>query len=75
MSVNRLAPLVVPAAKQHTATVIFIHGLGDTAYSWALAVDNWRRGQQLDEVKFILPHAPIIPITSVSVLPCHWCGG
>ncbi|KAJ4129450.1 hypothetical protein NW765_016323 [Fusarium oxysporum] len=67
MSVNRLAPLVVPAAKQHTATVIFIHGLGDTAYSWALAVDNWRRGQQLDEVKFILPHAPIIPITS--------CGG
>ncbi|PNP60594.1 hypothetical protein FNYG_14672 [Fusarium nygamai] len=64
MSVNRLAPLVIPAAKQHTATVIFVHGLGDTAHVWASAVENWRRGQQLDEVKFILPHAPRIPITS-----------
>ncbi|KAH7208483.1 acyl-protein thioesterase 1 [Fusarium redolens] len=63
MSVNRLAPLVVPAAKQHTATVIFVHGLGDTGHGWALAVENWRRGQQLDGVKFILPHAPRIPFT------------
>ncbi|KAH6885340.1 Phospholipase/carboxylesterase/thioesterase [Thelonectria olida] len=63
MSVNRLAPLVVPAAKQHTATVIFAHGLGDTGHGWASAVENWRRRQRLDEVKFILPHAPRIPIT------------
>ncbi|KAH7112660.1 Phospholipase/Carboxylesterase-domain-containing protein [Dactylonectria macrodidyma] len=67
MSVNRLAPLVVPAAKQHTATVIFVHGLGDTGHGWALAVGNWRRGQQLDEVKFILPHAPRIPFTFVAL--------
>ncbi|KAM7205595.1 Phospholipase/carboxylesterase/thioesterase [Rhypophila sp. PSN 637] len=59
----RQAPLVFPAAARHTATVIFVHGLGDTGYGWADAVENWRRRQRLDEVKFILPHAPSIPIT------------
>ncbi|KAK8104007.1 acyl-protein thioesterase 1 [Apiospora kogelbergensis] len=57
------APTALPPAKKHTATVIFIHGLGDTGYGWADAVENWRRRSRLDEVKFILPHAPQIPIT------------
>lgn len=69
MSVHRLAPLVVPAAKQHTATVIFVHGLGDTGRGWVSTVENWRRRQRLDEVKFILPHAPRIPITVVGQCP------
>jgi hypothetical protein len=60
------APLVFPAASKHTATVIFSHGLGDTGHGWAMAVENWRRRQKLDDVKFILPHAPSIPITVVS---------
>ncbi|KAM5348870.1 hypothetical protein ACJ41O_008693 [Fusarium nematophilum] len=63
MSTNRIAPLVFPAASRHTATVIFVHGLGDTGHGWASAVENWRRRQRLDEVKFILPHAPQIPIS------------
>lgn len=62
-----IAPLVFPAASRHTATVIFVHGLGDTGHGWASAVENWRRRQRLDEVKFILPHAPQIPISVVSV--------
>ncbi|CAK7232599.1 hypothetical protein SBRCBS47491_008326 [Sporothrix bragantina] len=61
---SRLAPLVFPAAgPRHTATVIFAHGLGDSGHGWASAVENWRRRQRLDEVKFVLPHAPAIPIT------------
>ncbi|EWG45810.1 acyl-protein thioesterase 1 [Fusarium verticillioides 7600] len=56
-------PLVFPAASRHTATVIFVHGLGDTGHGWASAVENWRRREKLNEVKFILPHAPEIPIT------------
>ncbi|KAJ4266528.1 hypothetical protein NW762_004515 [Fusarium torreyae] len=63
MSSGRIAPLVFPAASRHTATVIFVHGLGDTGHGWASAVENWRRRQKLDEVKFILPHAPQIPIS------------
>ncbi|KAI1246603.1 hypothetical protein MGN70_013504 [Eutypa lata] len=62
-SIRRLPPLVFPAASRHTATVIFIHGLGDTGHGWASAVENWRRRSRLNEAKFILPHAPQIPIT------------
>jgi hypothetical protein len=67
-SVRRTAPLVFPAVGRHTATVIFAHGLGDTGNGWASAVEHWRRRQKLDEVKFILPHAPQIPITVVRSL-------
>ncbi|KAK4043790.1 Phospholipase/carboxylesterase/thioesterase [Parachaetomium inaequale] len=65
-SIVRAPPLLFPATARHTATVIFVHGLGDTGHGWAGAVENWRRRQRLDEVKFILPHAPAIPIT------CNW---
>ncbi|KAL2149958.1 hypothetical protein VTH82DRAFT_7634 [Thermothelomyces myriococcoides] len=65
-SITRAPPLLFPATARHTATVIFVHGLGDTGHGWASAVENWRRRQRLDEVKFILPHAPAIPIT------CNW---
>ena len=30
IAMAQLAPLVVPALKKHTATVIWAHGLGDT---------------------------------------------
>ncbi len=63
--VRRAPPMVFPAAGgRHTATVIFAHGLGDSGAGWAPAVENWRRRQRLDEVKFVLPHAPVIPITA-----------
>ncbi|KAL2114778.1 hypothetical protein VUR80DRAFT_88 [Thermomyces stellatus] len=64
MSATRKASLVVPAVARHTATVIFAHGLGDTGHGWASFVENWRRRQRLDHVKFILPHAPTRPITA-----------
>ncbi|KAI1140640.1 Phospholipase/carboxylesterase [Hypoxylon sp. FL0543] len=64
MAMRMAPPLLFPAAAKHTATVIFVHGLGDTGYGWASAVENWRRRQRLDEVKFILPHAPRIPVTA-----------
>lgn len=64
-SVRRAAPLVFPAVSRHTATVIFVHGLGDTGHGWSDAVEMWRRRQKLNEIKFILPHAPVIPITMV----------
>ncbi|CAI4210836.1 unnamed protein product [Parascedosporium putredinis] len=64
MAPSRRASLIIPAAAKHTATVIFAHGLGDTGYGWQSAVENWRRRQRLDHVKFILPHAPSMPITA-----------
>ncbi|CAI7567969.1 Phospholipase/carboxylesterase [Penicillium manginii] len=57
------APYVVPALKKHTATVIMAHGLGDSGAGWMALAQNWRRRGMFDEVKFIFPNAPSIPIT------------
>ncbi|KAM4066044.1 phospholipase/Carboxylesterase [Hirsutella rhossiliensis] len=62
-SIRRTAPLVFPAVGKHTATVFFAHGLGDSGAGWADAVQHWRRKRRLDEVKFVLPNAPVMPIT------------
>jgi predicted esterase len=58
---------------KHTATVIFCHGLGDTGHGWADAVQHWVQKRRLNEVKFILPHAPHIPISVVCLIlePIH----
>jgi len=56
-------PLIVPAVKRHTATVIMAHGLGDSGAGWVSLAENWRRRQKFDEVKFIFPNAPTIPVT------------
>ncbi|KAF7595009.1 hypothetical protein BBP40_007610 [Aspergillus hancockii] len=57
------APFVVPALKKHTATVIMAHGLGDSGAGWMGLAQNWRRRGMFDEVTFIFPNAPAIPIT------------
>ncbi|PQK14086.1 hypothetical protein BB8028_0004g10160 [Beauveria bassiana] len=62
-SIRRAAPMVFTPSGRHTATVIFIHGLGDSGHGWADAVQQWQGRNKLNEVKFILPHAPAIPIT------------
>ncbi|KAH8717027.1 Phospholipase/carboxylesterase/thioesterase [Phaeosphaeriaceae sp. PMI808] len=57
------APMIVPALKNHTATVIVAHGLGDSGAGWLFLAENWRRRAKFEEVKFIFPNAPNIPIT------------
>ncbi|KAI0711048.1 Phospholipase/carboxylesterase [Cerioporus squamosus] len=54
---------VAPRAK-HTATVIFIHGLGDTGAGWQPVAEMFARDSNLQHVKWILPHAPIAPVTA-----------
>ncbi|KAK2879995.1 hypothetical protein FQN49_000688 [Arthroderma sp. PD_2] len=58
-----VAPFVVPALKRHTATVIMAHGLGDTGAGWMMIAQNFRRRGLYDEVSFVFPNAPSIPIT------------
>ncbi|OAT13374.1 acyl-protein thioesterase 1 [Blastomyces gilchristii SLH14081] len=57
------APLVVPALTRHTATVIMAHGLGDSGAGWIMLAHNFRRRGLFNEVAFIFPNAPAIPIT------------
>jgi hypothetical protein len=61
--------LIIPAVTKHTATVIMAHGLGDSGAGWASLAENWRRRQKFQEVKFIFPNAPNIPISVVSSSP------
>ena len=77
------APLVVPSLKKHTATVIVAHGLGDSGAGWYVTMfyveetwltvyriflaENWRRRSKFEEVSFIFPNAPNIPITLVAI--------
>lgn len=55
--------LIVPAVKKHTATVIMMHGLGDTGAGWVTLAENFRRRRKFEEVAFVFPNAPTIPIT------------
>ncbi|OAP56775.1 hypothetical protein AYL99_08887 [Fonsecaea erecta] len=55
--------LIVPALKKHSATVIMAHGLGDSGAGWVSLAETWRRRGKFEDVKFIFPNAPNIPIT------------
>jgi len=63
MSAAALKYLTVNATTKHTATVIFVHGLGDTGYGWKPFADLCNRDPDLSHVKWILPHAPSQPVT------------
>ncbi|XP_969230.1 acyl-protein thioesterase 1 [Tribolium castaneum] len=53
------APIVIAATAKHTATLIFLHGLGDTGQGWASAMAALRP----PHVKVICPTAPTMPVT------------
>ncbi|KAI7818692.1 Phospholipase/carboxylesterase [Gamsiella multidivaricata] len=52
----KLTAVVHEPTAKHTATVIFLHGFGDSGAGWQL-------GAYLPHVKFIFPNAPALPIT------------
>ncbi|XP_063245038.1 acyl-protein thioesterase 1 [Bacillus rossius redtenbacheri] len=53
------SPVVINASVKHTATIIFLHGLGDTGHGWASAIGGIRP----PHVKVVCPTAPIMPVT------------
>lgn len=61
---SSLKTLIVPPGGKHTATVIFMHGLGDSGYGWKPVADQLSRDQGLQHVKWVLPHAPSAPCTA-----------
>ncbi|TIA91219.1 hypothetical protein E3P81_02127 [Wallemia ichthyophaga] len=56
-----LEHLIVPATAKQTASLIFVHGLGDSGYGWKPVAELLSKS--LPHVKFILPHAPSQPVT------------
>ncbi|XP_049777857.1 acyl-protein thioesterase 1 [Schistocerca cancellata] len=53
------SPVIIAATAKHTATVIFLHGLGDTGHGWASGMGAIRSSH----VKVICPTAPTMPVT------------
>ncbi|VDB95489.1 unnamed protein product [Peniophora sp. CBMAI 1063] len=48
----------------HTATVIFLHGLGDSGDGWEPFAKKLLRDPTLNHIKWILPHAPVQRVTA-----------
>lgn len=61
--------MFVPASERHTATVILCHGLGDSASGGLSDVVEGMWSPRLPWVKFILPTAPVIPVTLNGGMP------
>lgn len=53
------SPVIVQATAKHTATLIFLHGLGDTGHGWIQAMAQIRPSY----MKVICPTAPTMPVT------------
>jgi lysophospholipase-2 len=54
-----MANVVVGATTKHTASVIFLHGLGDTGHGWSQMLQSIRQ----PHIKYICPTANAIPVT------------
>ncbi|KAJ7748543.1 Phospholipase/carboxylesterase/thioesterase [Mycena maculata] len=55
-------PVVIPASAPHTASVIFVHGLGQNTFTWrAMILEGLV--PKLPYVEWILPQAPDNPVT------------
>lgn len=55
-----LTRVVVNASAMHTATVIFVHGLGDSGSGWQPVAEQLKRDGGLKHVKWILPNACVL---------------
>lgn len=56
-----------PADGTHSATVILMHGLGDSAEGLSDLAENWMLA--LPHIKFILPTASVMPVTLNGGMP------
>jgi len=52
---------ITPDDGNHSATIVLMHGLGDSADGWIDSAENWSRA--MPWVKFVLPTAGQIPVT------------
>ncbi|CAF1147165.1 unnamed protein product [Rotaria magnacalcarata] len=56
-------PAIIAATAKQTASVIFLHGLGDVGASWREAIETYRIHKAVPYVKFIFPNAPTQRVT------------
>ncbi len=59
---NLLSSVVIEPKSTHKATVIWLHGLGADGHDFEPIVPQLQLADELG-VKFIFPHAPVMPVT------------
>lgn len=59
--------VIIEATAQHTASLVFLHGLGDTGHGWAPVMRQMAK--RLKFMKFICPHAyiPLLKETAKAI--------
>ncbi|MFO1284861.1 MAG: alpha/beta fold hydrolase [Burkholderiales bacterium] len=62
MNPSILPQVVVDTAPDPKASVIWLHGLGDTGHGWSQVVPELGLPTSL-AVRFVFPHAPSMPVT------------
>ena len=62
MNTPLLPAVVVDTRPNPDASVIWMHGLGDTGHGWSQAVNELALPPSL-AVRFLFPHAPSMPVT------------
>ncbi|KAI0027305.1 Alpha/Beta hydrolase protein, partial [Vararia minispora EC-137] len=72
--------LIIPPRSGHRATFVFLHGLGSSGLDWKPYAEKFSE-PSFDHIKWILPNAPLRPITSPppalgprgAILPAWFC--
>ena len=59
VTMSAVPPVILRASQKHTATLVFLHGLGDTGVGWAGALNTIKPPY----MKVICPTASIMPVT------------
>ena len=68
MTLEALPYVEVNPSSEHKATVIWLHGLGDSGNGFAPIVPELRLPDDLG-IRFVFPHAPIRPVTINNGMP------
>src|SRR4051812_37761994 len=61
MAASSLSAVILPSSRPATASIIFMHGLGDTGHGWSPIGKQLAR--RFPYCRFIFPHAPKQPVT------------
>lgn len=62
---QHIDPVVIGPLGQHTSSIIFLHGMGESTDSLKSVIVGWQAKAWMEGVKFILPQAKTIPIALV----------
>ncbi|KAG7097392.1 hypothetical protein E1B28_004742 [Marasmius oreades] len=66
--------IAVLPSTTHTATVIFLHGLGGSGYDWKTTAESFQKDMDLAHIKWVLPHAPkrVVTVYKGEVMPAWY---